>query len=508
MKPFPLGRDVTLRDLVEVSTLGRKVVLPPDAKRRVLAARKALGAATASGGAVYGVNTGFGELASRRIPQDQVRTLQYNLLRSHACGVGEPLAPGEARGILFLRANELARGHSGCRVELAETLARLINAGVTPVIPSRGSVGASGDLAPQAHAALLAIGEGSARIWNGARKSWGPVLDGREALRRAGVRPVVLEAKEGLSLINGTQAMQAVGGLALHRAEAVLEACTAAGAMSLEAIKGTPVPYERAIVELKPHPGQLWAAKTLRSLLHDSEIRESHREGDPRVQDPYSLRCIPQVHGAVRDALAHAAETVRVEMASVTDNPVVVGSRVISGGNFHGQALAFVFDYAAIALCSLASMSERRIAQLVSGVHALPPFLAENPGLESGFMIPQVVAAALASENKGLAHPASVDSIPTSAEKEDFVSMGMGAALKLSKIIEHVSHVVAIEFLAAGKGVEMHAPLKPGTGVAGALGRLRAVAPRLEGDASLHASIEAVSAAVLAGDFRVEECLS
>lgn len=496
MKPFSLGSAVSLADLAEVAAGGRPVRLDLAARRRVLASRARLEKLAASGRAIYGVNTGFGELASVRIAPEDERALQYNLIRSHASGVGEPLSPAESRAIVFLRANELARGYSGCRPAVIDALAAMLNRGVTPVIPSRGSVGASGDLAPQAHAALVAIGEGQA--WVGEKADF---IDGGRALKKARLKPIVLHAKEGLSLVNGTQAMQSVGGLALADARRVFHAAQLAGAMSLEAIMGTPVPFEEAVSRLKAHPGQKAAAAQMRALLRASEIRESHLENDNRVQDPYSFRCIPQVHGAVLDSLAWAEAAVEREMGSVTDNPIVIGSRVISGGNFHGQALSFAFDAAAAALTALGNISERRIAQLVSGQHGLELFLADRPGLESGFMIPQVAAAALASENKTLAHPASADSIPTSAEKEDFVSMGMGAALKLKQVVENAASIVGIELLAAAKGVEMRRPLRAGRGVERGLERLRAAVAAIEGDQPFHGRIEAAADLILSGAF-------
>ena len=491
--PFPLGEPLVLEDLLEVAAGGRRVVFSPAARRRMAAARKQLLAAASKGAPIYGVNTGFGELASRRIPDGQLRDLQRNLVLSHACGVGEPLPEAEARGILFLRANELARGHAGARPELVELMAALLNAGVAPLVPCRGSVGASGDLAPQAHMALLLLGEGPA-LHKGRR------VTAREALRRARVAPAALEAKEGLSLLNGTQAMQSVGGQALAAAFRIVRAAQAAGAMSLEAMTGTPVPFEEAIHLLKPHPGQLACARELRELLAGSEIRESHRENDPRVQDPYSLRCMPQVHGAALDLLSQARGTLEVELLSVTDNPIVSGGKIYSGGNFHGMALSFAFDQAAMALTALAGISERRVSQLVSGqCPGLTPFLARNPGLESGWMIAQVAAAALASECKTLAHPASADSVPTSANKEDFVSMGMGAALKLKQVVFNAAQVVGIELLCAAQGVEAHRPLKPGRGVAAALERVREVAAPCSGDEVLSGRMDAARELVLAG---------
>ncbi len=494
MKPFELGGRVTLTELAEVAERGRPVHLTPAVRRLLRRSRARLESAVASGAPVYGVNTGFGELASRRIPASDVRALQKNLVLSHACGAGEPLRESECRAILFLRANELSRGHSGCRPALVELMAQLLNRGISPVIPSRGSVGASGDLAPQAHAALLLIGLGRAR--RGGRE-----MEGAKALAAAGLKPLALEAKEGLSLVNGTQAMQAVGGLALRDAARTLSASDIAGAMSLEAMTGTPVPFDARLSVLKAHPGQVKTAARLRRLLAGSQIRESHRRGDPRVQDPYSLRCMPQVHGAVADALAYALRVVETEMDSVTDNPILTGGAVLSGGNFHGQALSMAYDHAALAMTVLGGISERRIFQLVSGqAPRLSPFLASDPGLESGYMMLQVTAAALASENKVLAHPASADSIPTSAFKEDFVSMGMGAALKFRQITVNSAQIAAIELLAAAQGLEAHKPLKPGKGVAKAFSLLRAEVPASRGDEPMSEKMRIVKDMVLRGE--------
>lgn len=474
---------------------GGKVAFPAAARARTEACRRRLLRLAESGRPIYGVNTGFGELSSRRIPPESLSRLQRNLVLSHACGVGEPLEEAEARAILFLRANELARGFSGVRARIVETMAALLNAGISPLIPSRGSVGASGDLAPQAHMALLLLGEGRAFFR-------GRLIGAAQALRRARVGPAALGAKEGLALLNGTQAMQAVGGLALARARHVLEAADLAGAMSLEAMTGTPVPFDEAVQRLKPHPGQGRCAARLRSLLAGSEIRRSHLHNDPRVQDPYSLRCMPQVHGAVADQVEHAVSVFETEFRSVTDNPLVVAGRVISGGNFHGQALSFACDGAAAALTALGGISERRIFQLLSGqAPRLKPFLAFQPGVESGWMIAQVMAAALASENKTLAHPASADSIPTSANKEDFVSMGAWAALKLKQVVFNAAQIVAIELLCAAQGVEIHAPLKPGWGVARGLALLRAKVPAAKGDEIFGPRLELVRELVLSGYF-------
>jgi len=492
MRPFALGSAASLRDLQEVAE-GRKVSLPPAARARMARARRAAEAVLRSGRKVYGVNTGFGQLAIKRISPEDVRTLNLNYVRAHASGVGEPLSVGQSRGIVFLRANELARGFSACRPEVVERLAALLNSGVTPLIPSQGSVGASGDLAPMAHVAMVLIGEGTATK-DGRR------LQGAAALKAARIRPLVPEAKEGLALTNGTQALQSVGGLALIRAYRALDAADQAAAMSLEAVKGTPAPYDARLSALKAHPGQTATAARLRGLLAGSPIRESHREGDERVQDPYSFRCVPQIHGAVRDALDHARAVVEREMGSVTDNPVCVGGEFLSGGNFHGMAIAMALDHAALAMAVAGGVSERRTYYMTSGAEGvLPLFLAESPGLESGYMIPQYVAAALASENKTLAHPASADSVPTSAQKEDYVSMGMWAATKLARAAVNVTRIVAIELMTAARGVEHHAPLKPAAGVARTLKAVRAAAPAEHGDRSPAPTIEALRGLIARG---------
>jgi histidine ammonia-lyase len=490
---FKLGSPLSLLGLA--ASLRGKLEFPRAARAKVSASRKALLNAAESGDAIYGVNTGFAELASTRIPDGQLKTLQRNLVLSHSCGVGELMAEDEARAMVFLRANELSRGHSGVRPELVDALVKVFNAGVAPAVPSRGSLGASGDLAPQAHVALMLIGEGKAFYK-------GKLMPAKAALQKAGLKPIALEAKEGLALLNGTQGMQAVGGLALARAYRVLEAAQLAGAMSLEAMTGTDVPFDDAIQRLKPHPGQISCAKGLRDLMKGSQIRESHREDDPRVQDPYSLRCMPQVHGAVLDQLDNARRVVEIEMGSVTDNPLIAGGRVLSGGNFHGQALSFAFDAAGMAATALGGISERRVFQLILGAApGLNIYLARNPGLESGWMIPQYVAAALASENKTLAHPASSDSIPSSANKEDFVSMGMWAAVKFKKIVANAAQIVAIELACAAEGVEVHRPLKAGNGVERGLALLRAKVAATKGDESLSARLEVVKDMILDGEF-------
>lgn len=492
---FKLGSNLTLEGLSSVAVDGRRTILSPAALRRVAASRRVLEGAMAAGGTIYGVNTGFGELASTRISHERLAQMQRNLVLSHACGVGEPLDPIEARAILFLRVNELCRGFSGVRPALVRHLARMLSAGVVPLIPSRGSVGASGDLAPQAHMALAVIGEGE--VWFRGRR-----VPAAAALKRAGLKPFVLAEKEGLALLNGTQAMQSVGGLALLAAERVYRAANLACAASLEALTGTPSPFDEAIQLLKPHPGQIAAARSLRRLLAGSEIRKSHVIDDPRVQDSYSLRCAPQVHGAVWDRLAHARGVVEVELGSVTDNPLVSGGRVISGGNFHGQALSFAFDAAAGALTALANISERRTFQVTAGAAPrLKPFLARDPGVESGYMIAQYAAAALASENKALAHPASADSVPTSANKEDFVSMGMWSALKFKKVVWNAAQVVAIELVCAAQAVEFHRPLKSGRGVEAGLAVLRSRVKPTRRDEILSGKLEAARELILSGAF-------
>jgi len=492
---FKLGSSLTLERLSSIAVAGGKAVLPSSALRRVAASRRVLEAAMAAGGTIYGVNTGLGELASTRISPARLAQLQRNLVLSHACGVGEPLDALESRAILFLRVNELSRGFSGVRPALVRHLSRMLDANIIPLIPSRGSVGASGDLAPQAHMALAVIGEGDV-VYRGRR------MAAAKALRAAGLRPFVLSAKEGLALLNGTQAMQSVGGLALLAAERVYRTANLACATSLDALTGTPSPYDEAIQRLKPHPGQIAAARSLRRLLAGSEIRKSHVVDDPRVQDPYSLRCAPQVHGAVMDRLTEARRIVEIELGSVTDNPLVADGRVISGGNFHGQALSFAFDSAAGALTALANISERRTFQVTAGsAPRLKPFLARDPGVESGHMIAQYAAAALASENKTLAHPASADSVPTSANKEDFVSMGMWSALKLKKVVWNSAQIVAIELVCAAQAIEFHRPLKSGKGVEAGLAVLRSKVKPSRGDEVLSGKLEIARELVLSGAF-------
>ena len=430
------------------------------ARAKIEASRAVIERLVASNTTAYGVNTGFGDLAEVRISADQIRQLQLNLVRSHACGVGAPLSELETRAMLLLRANALAKGFSGVRPVVVETLCEMLNRGVHPVIPSQGSVGASGDLAPLAHLAQVVIGEGEA-IFRGRR------MGGAEAMQAAGIAPVSLEAKEGLSLLNGTQGMLALLSLALRDANILIDTADIAASLSLDALRGSPAAFDERIQKVRAFPGQAQTARNLSRLNEQSEIRESHRSAakDPRVQDAYSLRCTPQVHGAVRDALSQIRATLEIELNSATDNPLVFADtgEVLSGGNFHGQPLAMAADQMAVALATLGGISERRIDQMTNpNTSLLPAFLTREPGLNSGFMIVQVTAAALASETKALAMPHSVDSIPTSGNQEDYVSMGMSAARRLRPMLENVRNVVAIELISACQGIDFHSPLRTG----------------------------------------------
>lgn len=495
--PLLLGRPLSLASLEEVARARRPVALCPDARLRVDASRSAIDAIAAAGDgapAVYGVNTGFGALAETRIQGGDIRALQKNLVRSHASGVGPDLSEAEVRAMMALRAQVIALGHSGVRAEIIDMLALMLERGVHPRIPAQGSVGASGDLAPLAHLALTLIGEGEATFE-------GRSLPAAEALARAGLQPIELAAKEGLALINGTQYMTALGALALCDAARLATLADIAGAMSLEAQMGSQRPFDERLMRVRPHPGQEACASNLRALLRESGIMESHVNCS-KVQDAYSLRCMPQVHGATRDALAFAAEVVGREVNSVTDNPTVFldeegGPAVlISGGNFHGQPVALALDLAAMAAAELANISERRVEQLVNPAlsSGLTPFLAPRSGLHSGFMIAQVASASLVSENKVLCHPASVDSIPSSAGREDHVSMGSISARKLTQIIANVRASIAIEILTAAQGIDQRRPLTPSAGVRAAHAAVRAVVSELFDDRPLYRDINAVSA--------------
>ena len=478
------GHDLTVEDVVAVARGGREVSLAPDAAARVARSRSVVERLVAEGATVYGVTTGFGSLADVTIEPAQTTELQRNLLRSHAAGVGQALPVDIVRAMLLLRANCLSIGLSGVRVAVVELLCGMLNRDVHPRIPSRGSVGASGDLAPLAHLALVLIGEGQVE------RDGGATVTGAEALRAAGLDSVQLQAKEGLALLNGTQLMAAIGALVLHDARRLTDAADLIGAMSLDALRGTATAFAPELLEAAPHPGQQVSAANLRRHLADSEIGASHRDDPHRIQDAYSLRCMPQVHGAVRDALEHLAGVLAVEMNAATDNPLVFppserhpDGAVISGGNFHGEPLAMAIDFAKIALTELATISERRIARLVDAhLSELPPFLTAGSGLSSGLMIAQYTAAALVNELQTLAHPASIDTIPTSANQEDHVSMGATGALHLREVLDRAQTVLAIEALCAAQGIDFRAPLCPGRGVVAAHAALRRAVPHLHED--------------------------
>ena len=494
------GETLTVEALRRVADERAAVALAPHARARMGATRAVVDGIVASGAVVYGVTTGFGKLSDVAIPPHRLAELQVSLVRSHAAGVGPLLPEREVRAMMLLRANVLAKGYSGARAELADLLVGMLGAGLHPPVPEQGSVGASGDLAPLAHLALTMIGEGE--LCEGARR--GPAAD---LLRAAGLVPATLAPKEGLALINGTQAHTAVAALAAVDAERLWRTAHVAGAASLEALLGTPVAFDARIHEARGQVGQLASAALLRSLLADSEIRESHRHGDPRVQDAYALRCMPQVHGPARDALAFARGLVDRELNAATDNPLVFADgEMLSGGNFHGQAVAMALDVMAIALTNLATMAERRIDRLVHPDlnQGLPPFLTADAGVNSGFMMAQVAAAALASECKLLSHPASVDTIPTDGNKEDVVPMAMGAAWKLRRVVQNVQRVLAIELLCAAQALDFRRPLRPGRGVAEAHALVRAIVPPLGRDRVLGPDIEAVAAAVAAGRFTLD----
>jgi histidine ammonia-lyase len=478
------GNDLTLEAVREVAAERRPVLLSADAREVVNRARAVVDEIVASNKMAYAITTGVGKLSDVRIAGEQIRELQVNLIRSHAAGVGEPLSAAETRAMTLLRASSLAKGYSGVRGTVIDTLCEMLNRDVTPFVPSQGSVGASGDLAPLAHLALALIGEGECIDASGTR------IPSSDALKRAQIKPLVLEAKESISLINGTQGMLAVGTLALLAAETLVDSADVLGGLCCDALKGTDTAFDDRIHKARPHAGQIKTAANLRRMLEGSQIRESHRNCG-RVQDAYSLRCIPQVHGAVRDTLAHCRGVFEIEANSAVDNPLVFitdarnsEGDVISGGNFHGEPLAFALDFLCIALSALAGISERRIERLVNPAlsEGLPPFLAQGAGLNSGFMLAQVTAAALVSENKVLAHPASVDSITTSGNKEDYVSMGMTAALKLKRIVENTRNVLAIEAMAVAQAIDLLAPLKTSKRGQAAVAATRSVCPTMEKD--------------------------
>lgn len=492
-----IGQPLTLEDVVQVARHHAPVALDDEAREQVRASRRYIEQVLAEERVVYGVTTGFGKFAQVRISPEDTRLLQRNLLLSHAMGVGDPFPTEVVRAMMLLRAQSLALGHSGIREEVLDLLIAMLNRGVHPIVPSQGSVGASGDLAPLAHMCLPIIGEGRAEYQ-------GRVLPGGEALHAAGLTPMVLEAKEGLALVNGTQAMTAVGLLTVYDAFDLCTVADIAGAMSLEALKGSLRPFDPRVARVRPHPGAALVAENVRKLGANSPIHKSHENCD-KVQDAYSLRCIPQVHGASRDALAHVADVLEREINSVTDNPLIFAEDddVISAGNFHGQPVALAMDYAKIAIAELANISERRIEYMLDpALSGLPAFLARQGGLNSGLMISQYTAASLVSENKVLAHPASVDSIPTSANQEDHVSMGTTAARQARMVLENARWVIAIELVNAAQALDFHKPLEPGPGVKAALDALRTRIPPLDRDRIMTPDIEAAREMIVSGALR------
>jgi histidine ammonia-lyase len=500
MDPLLLdGESLTIENVHQVAIDRRRVALHPDAVKKMSRSRAVVDTIVKENRAVYGISTGFGKLADVHIGPDEITQLQHNLVRSHASGIGDPFSEEEVRALILLRANVLAKGLSGARPIVAERLCDLMNHHFYPVIPCRGSVGASGDLAPLAHLALVLIGEGE--VFSVSTR-----ITGLEALDGIGVEALALQAKEGLALLNGTQATLATGAICWRRAKQLLDMADLAGAMSLEALKGSPVAFDPRIHQARPHPGQVEVARRLSRFLRASEIRQSHIDCG-RIQDAYSLRCIPQVHGAVRECLEYVHKVMSVELNSATDNPLVFANGdnsgdVLSGGNFHGQSLGLAFDFMAIALATLANIAERRIERLLNPEYGdLPPFLADQPGLNSGFMIAQVAAAALASENKVLSHPASVDSIPTSGNREDHVPMAMGAALKLKQVVANLERILAIEFLCAAQGVDYLRPLKAGATVEASYQHIRSKIPHVSSDRVLSKDIEHMLAVMLEDEF-------
>lgn len=487
---------VSLADLRKVWEAPCKLTVAASARARIEAAQAQVENVIAGGRQVYGLNTGFGQLAQVRIGNDELVRLQENLLRSHAVGIGPPLPDDVVRLVMVLKAMALAQGYSGVRPVLVDAICDLVNGEIYPRIPAKGSVGASGDLAPLAHmsCALLGIGKASAG---------GTIVSAAKALANAGLKPLVLAPKEGLALLNGTQVSTALALAAAFRAERVLAAAVTAGAMSADAIKGSDTPFDARIHEVRGQPGQIAVAGQLRQLMHGSEIRASHIDCE-RIQDPYSIRCQPQVVGACLDVISHVFTVLRREANAVTDNPLVFANdgSILSGGNFHAEPVALAADYLALSIAEIGALAERRIALLIdSHMSGLPAFLVEDSGLNSGFMIAQVVAAALASENKALAHPASVDSIPTSANQEDHVSMATAAAWRLFTMLDNVANIVAIELLAAAQGIEFHHPKRSSATLENVVARIRAVSPRYESDRSLSPDIGKLVGMIDAGDF-------
>jgi len=492
------GETLTVEEVAAVAAeIERDIRLSVLAEAQVRRSRQFVEGFLSRNERVYGVTTGFGRLAEVFISPSRRSDLQINLVRSHSSGLGVPMTSEEVRAIILLRANALARGHSGCRLMIIERLLEFLRLGVHPIVPEIGSVGASGDLAPLAHVALALIGEGEVEVG-------GVVQPTSTALAAFGLPPIELVEKEGLALINGTQATTALGLLSLIAAERALETIEVAGAMSLEGLRGTPDPFRAEIHLARPHPGQIESAARLRSLLEDSEIRESHRYNDPRVHDAYSIRCMPQVHGAAREVLGYVRRIIETEINSSTDNPLIFpdSELVVSGGNFHAQVVSQALDFLAIAVADLASISERRIERLLNpDLSELPAFLARDPGIQSGFMIAQVAAVDLLAEMRVLAHPASIDSVPTSGNKEDHVSMGLTAARKAKRTVNNLEYVVAVELMCAAQALEFRRPLQPGRGVRQAYARVREHVRPLDGDRVLTQDIESLRSAIRAREF-------
>jgi histidine ammonia-lyase len=490
-----VGEALTLADVAAVAT-GADVMFPSEARDRVASARGVVEAAVDSGEVVYGVTTGFGALANVRVDPGRASELQHGIVRSHATAVGPHLSVEEARAMLLLRAHVLALGHSGVRPELIDLMVSMLNVGVIPAVPEQGSLGASGDLGPLANLSLPLIGAGEVLAGSGTEPA-------AEAFRRASLAPIVLEAKEGLALVNGTQGMLAVGGLAAERLANLLRTADVVAAMTIEAALGTDAPFDDRLQRLRPHPGQRASASNLRLLLHGSPILASHRDSEHLVQDAYSLRCAPQVHGATRDALRYAASVLEIELNSVSDNPIVLPAdgEVVSGGNFHGQPVAVALDAIASATVGLASVSERRLYRLLDPAlsNGLPAFLVPQSGLNSGFMLVQYTAASLVSESKSLAHPASVDSIPSSAGQEDHVSMGMTSARHLRDVVANADTVVALEALGAAQALDLRAPLEPGEATRAVAGALRDTVPFFDADREFGPDIAAAVRLVRSG---------
>jgi histidine ammonia-lyase len=494
------GNSLTIPQLYEAATnLKSKIELAASAKKQMQKSRSLVEEWIAKKEIIYGVTTGFGEFSNVHIPFDKIEELQENLIKSHAAGAGDPLPPEVVRAMMILRINALAKGFSGIRPETVLCIVRFFNAGLIPVIPSQGSVGSSGDLVQLAHLVLAMMGEGKT-MNSESRKQHGTLENAQltmnsslTALKKAGLKPLRLTAKEGLALINGTQMMTAYASLIIHEAKQLAKLADISCALSVEALKGTDTAFDERIHKLRPYKGQLASAKNLRTLIKGSEIRESHRFQDDRVQDAYSLRCAPQVHGASRDALEYVESRVAIEIGSANDNPLIFPNEKehLEGGNFHGQPMALAMDFAAIALSELANISERRTERMVNGaLSRLPRFLTKHGGLNSGLMIAQYTAASLVSENKVLSHPASVDSIPTSANQEDHNSMGSIAAQKCWRVLKNVQTVIAIELMTAAQGIDFHAPLKCGKGTNAAYQTIRTQIPHLEKDRVLHDDIQ------------------